>query len=319
LNPTERILVDTRGQVDYLPFLSFPFVHQQPGISGYSPLRLRGYDQFLAAHNASLGVNHDSYHGAFFEPAPSAWTRALRVGGFIFPPGAEIFTDDEYEGAEDHALMQGPSGWSMLLDTTLPPLGWPESEPERPEPRAQAIADWRIVDEGESALFGPGLHRARHRVHNPGSPTWLALSRPWYPGWRVWVNDRPVASRPAHGFLLAAPIPEGFSVIRLEYRPRSFQMGWLVFLWSVWVWLVLWRYSKSTFPAESRLLFRRDFVKLALCGAVPTFLVAGRVLWKTPDSLTDRLIEFAVVAQLAFLAGLIVRAKLGRRRRSLEH
>lgn len=47
----------------------------------------------------------------------------------------------------------------------------------------------------------------------------------WYPGWRAWVEDKPVPIYRANGWMRALPIPAGKSLLRTVYDPFSFRLG----------------------------------------------------------------------------------------------
>jgi uncharacterized membrane protein YfhO len=55
----------------------------------------------------------------------------------------------------------------------------------------------------------------------------LVVSEVFYPGWRASVNDRPEQVYRVDGFLRGVPVPSGRSTVRLEYRPRSVQAGFV--------------------------------------------------------------------------------------------
>ncbi|MFP4579849.1 MAG: hypothetical protein ACLFQ6_03890 [Candidatus Sumerlaeia bacterium] len=314
MNVSERILMDTRSSDDYLRMLAYPFSRRLPGISGYSPIRLKGYDDFLQAHNASLGVSHEDYHRSFFEPAPTVWTRALRNCGFIYPPGntPPINNKSDFTSEFEHVVTR--SGWSLCMDFNLPPMAWPEEDPDRAKPRPASEGDWRLYDDQPNHYSGEGLHRRRYRFVNALDAPWLVMSMPWYPGWKARVSGRKVEPVAAHGFLMAVPVNSRYVTVDLEYKPLSFQLGWLIFCWGFWVWLILWRYAHTPIPAGRALHFRRLFVTLAGCGIVPVMLICGRILFIVPDSLVERLVELAILLQLAMVTGLSASAWLRRRR-----
>lgn len=292
LSPDERILVDARGRRDYVPLLMFGMTNRVEGLSGYGPMRIQAYDQWMEAHNGSLGVAHNDYRAGMFEPSPTAWTRAMRVRGFLYPPGAEV--PRSASGLVPWARVEG---WTLMADSAAMPSLWPESRVDGGRPTSVTIpAGWR------ASLVESGLHRLRCKVVNPSGAPWMVASLPAYSGWVASVNGQKAESKVAYGFLQAVRIPKGNTTVTLEYRPRSFAFGWLVFLWAAWVWIILFR-GRGASAARLAVVIG--------AGGVLVALVAGRVLFMVPDDLTQRVAEFAVVTGLAYIVSLVVSRKRG--------
>lgn len=107
---------------------------------------------------------------------------------------------------------------------------------ERPD---QAI--WRDLPAGRTVRASTRILRDRERADQlevavEGAPTGglLVVGDAWYPGWKATVEvagaggarrtvDVPVYR--ADGMLRAVPVPPGYSVVRLAYRPTSIKAG----------------------------------------------------------------------------------------------
>ena len=57
------------------------------------------------------------------------------------------------------------------------------------------------------------------------TPAVLVLSDHWYPGWEATVNGAPTPILRAYHALRAVQVPAGKSLVRFDYRPRSFRIG----------------------------------------------------------------------------------------------
>jgi hypothetical protein len=295
VSPEERILVDARDRDEFVPLLMFSLVERMPGLAGYGPMRLGNYDSWLRAHNASLGVAHDDYRAALLEPTPSPWTRAMRVRGFLYPPGARPGIGTE-EAADSLVTAWEHEGWRLMIDREIPPPAWPENDLQRRPPVPRIPSRWN------AALIWEEMNRLELAIENPGEAGWAVVSLPRYPGWKAWVNGLPSETASAYGFLTAVRVPAGKSVVDLEYRPRSFAAGWLCFLMAVWVWLVLFGLARLRAAGPVGRATPKRFLIAAISGALPLCGVAAG-LWAGPlDSLLMRVAELSALAALALLA-----------------
>ena len=100
-----------------------------------------------------------------------------------------------------------------------------------------ADANWKIYAnpsahprawiEGATGLAGVEEYSARHiavKVTAAGRAT-LVLSELYYPGWDARVNGSPRRIDEVHGGLRGIAIPQGESVVTLDYAPRSVRLG----------------------------------------------------------------------------------------------
>jgi hypothetical protein len=305
LEPGDRILVDPRnlGDAEQYIALMFPLTAGIPTLPEYAPMRTLFYDLWMAAHNEAAGVNHSGYRAGFLEPVPTDWTRASQLRFFLLPPGNTPPSLTQNPGHQ-LALVDREAGWSLYVDPEEKTEPWIEEKPDRKAPSLNRPTGWSCRNTGTlSPLEGKGLHRQAYTVQNPGGPTWMVTGQAWYPGWRAWVNGEEVETTRAYNYLFALRIPSGASEVRIEYRPLSFALGWLAFLWGGWVWICLWgrvRFdSRVLVASDSTKRVSRFFLRLAGLGFFPVFLIAHRIFFGVPDSLLLRLVELVCILFLA--------------------
>jgi hypothetical protein len=100
-----------------------------------------------------------------------------------------------------------------------------------------ADANWKVYAnpsarprawiEGATGLAGVEEHSARHiavKVTSSGSGT-LVLSELYYPGWEARVNGRPQRIVEVHGGLRGVAVPQGESLVTVDYAPLSVMLG----------------------------------------------------------------------------------------------
>ena len=116
-----------------------------------------------------------------------------------------------------------------------------------PGPREEPPPDarWRIAYRGPDArvyerpgalpvarLEGPGKVRVERRVPGEWRISWqtaargrLIIAETWDPGWRAWIDGRPVAIEPLQGVLMTVPVGPGSGRVELRYHPDGFALG----------------------------------------------------------------------------------------------
>jgi hypothetical protein len=88
-----------------------------------------------------------------------------------------------------------------------------------------------------------------------GRPTWLVAREPYYRGWEVTVDGRPVPVHRAGGFFLGVLVPPGAREIALTYRQRGLGGGALVALMTLVA--LPWAFRRLPGPcSEARRLLR---------------------------------------------------------------
>ena len=53
----------------------------------------------------------------------------------------------------------------------------------------------------------------------------LVIAENWDPGWRAWIDGRPVAIEPVQGILMSVPVRPGAGSVELRYHPDGFVPG----------------------------------------------------------------------------------------------
>jgi len=82
-------------------------------------------------------------------------------------------------------------------------------------------------------------------------PALLSIALPDYPGWQAFVNDSPTQIYRAYGGLIAVPVPEGDSLVRLIFDPPSYRIGAIL---SLVTWLGLVVFAIMALVSRRRLL-----------------------------------------------------------------
>ncbi|HEV8637645.1 MAG TPA: hypothetical protein VG370_25785 [Chloroflexota bacterium] len=90
-----------------------------------------------------------------------------------------------------------------------------------------------VAVEGGDALSGPATAGGAHYVPRgtsrldvevtPTAPAYLLLSEVWYPGWRAWVDGRPVPVRRADYLFRAIRVEPGDRVVQLRFEPTAWR------------------------------------------------------------------------------------------------
>lgn len=94
---------------------------------------------------------------------------------------------------------------------------------EKPAPRPSGGAEDASL-EGCVDIVHYGPNEARMEVRSPRAQ-WLFLSDSFYPGWKAWVDGRPVEIRRANYMFRAVPVPAGSSTVTWKYDPILFKIG----------------------------------------------------------------------------------------------
>lgn len=59
-------------------------------------------------------------------------------------------------------------------------------------------------------------------------PVVVVFSETYYPGWKAWVDGKPVQIWQANYAFRGVVVPEGEHIIKMEYYPASFDLGWKI-------------------------------------------------------------------------------------------
>ncbi len=76
----------------------------------------------------------------------------------------------------------------------------------------------------------------------------LVLSENYYPGWQVWVNNKPATIYEVDGALRGIPVPNGTSAVTLFYAPLSLSLGTTLSWLTLCMVLAVWRRSRVRSP-----------------------------------------------------------------------
>ncbi|MBP7797331.1 MAG: YfhO family protein [Thermoanaerobaculaceae bacterium] len=118
------------------------------------------------------------------------------------------------------------------------PTAWPETWVVTAVPTAEERPT--VCGSVEEEVVGG--HRARWRCHVDAPQAVLLLSRTPDPGWRFWVDGRPVPVTQGPGILHGVAVPAGEHVVEARYRPRGLVVGLGVSLLGALAWVgVAWR------------------------------------------------------------------------------
>jgi hypothetical protein len=143
--------------------------------------------------------------------------------------GIETLNGGAVTLASNFMDLTGKGDGANLLNVRyfLKPAAAPDPNP------VYADANWKIYANPSAyprAWIEPvGIqeYSARHiavRVNAAGGGT-LVLSELYYPGWEARVNGSPQRIDEVHGGLRGIPVPQGESLVTVDYQPESVMLG----------------------------------------------------------------------------------------------
>ncbi|MFO7768646.1 MAG: hypothetical protein R6W82_06800 [bacterium] len=233
-NPAARWLSRQPG-----PFRIFDAGAQVPGnywmhhriedVQGYSPAKLRIYQELMDAGLGPQGVSPTilAMLNARYLVAP----RALEAGGF-----RQVFQEDtwwvyEFEGALGPAWLVGEAQRARTDQGVLDALSRGAIDPGRTALTTGEVGrlDPAAADSGEVVLLEREIHTVRYRVSAPG-PVLMVASEVYYPA--GWVPEREGRPLPVHRVdhvlrgVRVDPSAAGGSVeVTFRFTPRSVRWG----------------------------------------------------------------------------------------------
>jgi hypothetical protein len=156
---------------------------------------------------------------------PRAFLLPLRDARTIASPAAQLKAVVRPTFDSSHTLILDPhsgavplglgflqDAWARLLRPTL--LSLPASLP---------AGDARVLaDTGNSVQVA---------VHAQ-APSYLVLDDAYYPGWQVWIDDKPATISRADYVLRALHVPAGRHLVTFTYAPLSYLAGMLITMMS---------------------------------------------------------------------------------------
>jgi hypothetical protein len=119
--------------------------------------------------------------------------------------------------------------WVVAGPAEAPPpalrwrLAWQGSD-ARVYERPGALPLARLEGSGRAQIETrlPGEWRIFWQASGPGR---LVIAETWDPGWRAWLDGRPVTIEPFQGVLMAVPVGPGSGRVELRYHPDGFVPG----------------------------------------------------------------------------------------------
>jgi hypothetical protein len=85
------------------------------------------------------------------------------------------------------------------------------------------------------------------------APGWLVIADTWYPGWKAWMDGRPVEVLHADYLFRAIPLPAGEHTVRLAYFPWTLAAGLAASLAAWGAWLAVWSWKRRTQGRAARM------------------------------------------------------------------
>ena len=159
-----------------------------------SPVKLQRYEEGYAA----LGTAHPVY----FYPIrdwSSPWLDRLGVRWVVVGP-----REEPPPGVRWRLAYRGPDARVYERPGALPVA--------RLEGRGKVRVETRVPGEWRISWQTPARGR-------------LIVAETWDPGWRAWIDGRPVAIEPRQGVLMTVPVGPGSGRVELRYHPDGFALG----------------------------------------------------------------------------------------------
>jgi hypothetical protein len=144
------------------------------------------------------------------------------------------------------------NSWELWKHTTVWPLFYTTKNvvrvPERQQLReletlAQkpVTSNWPVVTSTDFAVQSGGIssvqlqsqhiNQAHFETHSSGTSVFVR-SEAAFPGWRVWVNQKPVVVQHANYLFQAVRIPDGRAQVGFVYEPQTMRLGIFISLCS---------------------------------------------------------------------------------------
>jgi hypothetical protein len=233
--------------------------------SDYGPSADRYIRELRNTLNPNMNIHYQVEEGAGYEPVPVRHIHQLEeaversffrqsphlstlLGLFnakllLLPPGARYPSPDFQEvGAEGVKALRlvntMPRAWLVYrtyrVDNefrTITAMSDPVFDPkefayvngtaglgERLTPPPSGLGGSVVLTASESTS-------AEFTVSAGDAPAFMIWSATYYPGWRVWVNEKESAVERANHALMGVVVPPGESKVRFQYEPFSFRFG----------------------------------------------------------------------------------------------
>jgi Bacterial membrane protein YfhO len=213
-------------------------------IQGYNAVHLATYDEYIEALNGKI----QGYHNADVYPSglDSPLLELLNVRYFVVPAVTQQDQRPLRELKDAHQKVYGDDRVEVLENRGALPRVWiVHSAREASQKEALRSLISGAVDPRQTALLenrppdlaepdDPSADRASVTSYDPdrvelksktGAPGLLMLSEIYYPGWKAYVDGRPVPLYSADYVLRAVPVPAGEHTVELRYESWSLNTG----------------------------------------------------------------------------------------------
>jgi hypothetical protein len=213
-------------------------------IQGYNAVHLATYDEYIEALNGKI----QGYHNADVYPSglDSPLLDLLNVRYFVVPAVTQQGQHPLRDLKDARQKVYGDDRVEVLENRDALPRAWiVHSAREAPQKEALNSLSSGAVDPRQTALLksrppdiaepdDPSADRASVTSYGAdrielksktGAPGLLMLSEVYYPGWKAYVDGRPVSLYSADYVLRAVPVPAGEHTVELRYESRSLRAG----------------------------------------------------------------------------------------------
>jgi hypothetical protein len=213
-------------------------------IQGYNAVHLATYDEYIEALNGKI----QGYHNADVYPSglDSPLLDLLNVRYFVVPAVTQQDQHPLRDLKDARQKVYGDNRVEVLENRDALPRAWiVHSAREAPQKEALNSLSSGAVDPRQTALLksrppdiaepdDPSADRASVTSYDAdrielrsktGAPGLLMLSEVYYPGWKAYVDGRPVSLYSADYVLRAVPVPAGEHTVELRYESRSLRAG----------------------------------------------------------------------------------------------
>jgi uncharacterized membrane protein YfhO len=124
-----------------------------------------------------------------------------------------------------------------------------KSKDFKPEKEVILEEDWRLEDRGQRVASIGRREAVDILRYESGkviieaetdAPRFLVLSDTWYPGWKVYVDDKPDKIYRTDYILRSVHLEPGKHIVKFTYDPFSFKIGIIITLGTIGILLGLW-------------------------------------------------------------------------------
>jgi hypothetical protein len=157
-----------------------------------------------------------------------------------------IYVDSTVRIVENTAAL--PRAWVVFATDTAPfDQAIEQLNAGDVDPRRTVLLDAETPSMPVERSTPPGPASATLRHYEPDhlryqaispQPGYLVISEPYDPGWRAYLDGKPVHLLRADGMLRAVQIPSGTHDVELRYEPPALRVGIAITLATITLWLL---------------------------------------------------------------------------------